>query len=101
VTSSIVFMKQLGLGMALAVALDATIVRALLVPAAMRLMGRWNWWSPRPLTRLWRRVGLGDLEGHGTAPLPLAPLAVLSHEGRGLIPVDESTHAASSSRHQA
>jgi uncharacterized membrane protein YdfJ with MMPL/SSD domain len=66
-TSSIVFMKQLGAGMALAVALDATVVRALLVPAAMRLMGRWNWWSPAPLTWLWRRVGLGDLEGHGAS----------------------------------
>lgn len=83
VTSSIVFMKQLGLGMALAVALDATIVRALLVPAAMRLMGRWNWWAPRPLTWVWQRVGLGDLEGHGVSPRPLAPLPVpLSHGER-------------------
>jgi len=64
-TSSIVFMKELGVGMALAVALDATVVRALLVPAAMRLMGHWNWWAPAPLTRLWQRIGLGDLEGHG------------------------------------
>jgi trehalose monomycolate/heme transporter len=63
-TSSMVFMKQLGVGMALAVAIDATIVRALLVPAAMRLMGRWNWWAPAPLSRLWQRAGLGDLEGH-------------------------------------
>jgi RND superfamily putative drug exporter len=53
-------MKTLGLGMALAVALDATVIRALLVPATMRLMGRWNWWAPAPLARLWRRAGLGD-----------------------------------------
>jgi uncharacterized membrane protein YdfJ with MMPL/SSD domain len=69
-TSSIVFMKELGIGAALAVAIDATVVRALLVPAAMKLMGRWNWWAPAPLTRLWERIGLGDLEGHATAPLP-------------------------------
>jgi trehalose monomycolate/heme transporter len=68
-TSSIVFMKELGIGMALAIAIDATVVRALLVPALMKLMGNWNWWSPAPLARLWRRIGLGDLEGHG-APLP-------------------------------
>lgn len=67
-TSSVVFMKQLGVGMALAIALDATIVRALLVPATMRLMGSWNWWAPAPLTRLWQRIGLGDMESHGAEP---------------------------------
>jgi RND superfamily putative drug exporter len=57
VTSSIVFIKQLGFGTAVAVLIDATIVRALLVPALMRLLGDWNWWAPRPLARLHRRVG--------------------------------------------
>jgi RND superfamily putative drug exporter len=38
--------KAIGLGLAIAVAVDATLVRALVVPAAMRLMGRWNWWAP-------------------------------------------------------
>ena len=60
-TSKIVFMKSLGVGMALAVFIDATIVRALLVPAAMKLMGDWNWWAPAPLVRLWKKVGL-DME---------------------------------------
>ena len=46
-TSGVVFIKQVGLGTALAVAIDATIVRALLVPALMALLGRWNWWAPR------------------------------------------------------
>jgi uncharacterized membrane protein YdfJ with MMPL/SSD domain len=63
ITSDILFMKTLGLGMALAVALDATIIRALLVPATMRLMGDWNWWAPAPLRRWWERSGLGD-HGH-------------------------------------
>ena len=54
-TSSIIFIKQLGLGTAVAVLIDATIVRALLVPSLMELLGRWNWWSPRPLRRLHER----------------------------------------------
>ena len=47
VTASIIFIKQLGFGVAMAVLIDATIVRALLVPALMRLLGDWNWWKPR------------------------------------------------------
>jgi len=59
-TSQIIFIKQLGFGTAAAVLLDATIVRALLVPSLMRLLGDWNWWAPRPLARLHRRIGLGE-----------------------------------------
>jgi RND superfamily putative drug exporter len=62
ITSDILFMKTLGIGMALAVALDATIIRALLVPATMRLMGDWNWWAPAPLKRLWERAGFAEHE---------------------------------------
>jgi RND superfamily putative drug exporter len=61
-TSSIIFIKQVGLGTALAVLIDATIVRALLVPSLMELLGRWNWWSPRPLRRLHERIGLSEGE---------------------------------------
>jgi hypothetical protein len=50
--ADIVLIKALGLGVAIAVALDATIVRALLVPATMRLLGDWNWWLPARLKRL-------------------------------------------------
>jgi RND superfamily putative drug exporter len=56
----IVALKQLGLGLALAVVVDVTVVRSLLVPATMKLMGRWNWWAPAPLTRLHHRVGLRE-----------------------------------------
>ena len=45
--SSVVILKQIGLGLALAILLDATIVRALVVPSTLRLMGKWNWWTPR------------------------------------------------------
>ena len=57
-TSRVVFVKQLGLGIGFAVLVDATLVRALLVPSLMRLLGDWNWWAPRPLRRLHRRIGL-------------------------------------------
>ncbi|MGH2803854.1 MAG: MMPL family transporter, partial [Thermoleophilaceae bacterium] len=60
VTSQIVFIKQLGLGTAIAVLIDATIIRALLVPSLMALLGRWNWWAPAPLRRLHARVGLSE-----------------------------------------
>ena len=52
VTADVVLIKALGFGIALAVFLDATVVRALLVPATMRLLGDWNWWLPSPLQRL-------------------------------------------------
>ncbi len=51
-TSEIVFIKELGLGLAAAVLIDATIVRALFVPSLMALLGEWNWWAPAPLRRL-------------------------------------------------
>ncbi len=59
-TSEIVFIKQIGAGLAIAVIMDATLVRGLLVPATMRLLGRWNWWAPKPLRALWQRVGLSE-----------------------------------------
>jgi RND superfamily putative drug exporter len=59
-TSQIVFIKELGVGTALAVLIDATLVRALLVPSLMMLLGRWNWWAPRPLRRLHARIGLHE-----------------------------------------
>ncbi len=60
VTSEIVFIKENGLGTALAVLIDASIIRALLVPSLMQLLGKWNWWAPRPLRRLHKRIGLSE-----------------------------------------
>jgi RND superfamily putative drug exporter len=59
-TSQLVFIKELGLGTALAVLIDATIIRALLVPSLMELLGSWNWWAPKPLRRLYDRIGLRE-----------------------------------------
>ena len=61
-TSEMIFIKELGVGTAIAVLIDATIVRALLVPALMELLGNWNWWSPRPLRRLYDRFVLSEGE---------------------------------------
>jgi RND superfamily putative drug exporter len=68
--ADVVIIKAIGLGMAIAVAIDATLVRALVVPATMRLLGDLNWWAPRPLARLYRRLGLGE------AHAPVEPVAV-------------------------
>ena len=59
-TGQVVFLQQLGIGMALAVIVDATLIRGVLVPAFMRLAGRANWWAPAPLRRLHRRIGLSE-----------------------------------------
>jgi RND superfamily putative drug exporter len=59
-TSQIIFIKENGVGTALAVLIDASIIRALLVPALMELLGKWNWWAPRPLRRLHERWGISE-----------------------------------------
>src|SRR4051812_11417391 len=68
VSSDISFIKLLGLGTAIAVMVDATLIRGALVPAFMRLMGRANWWAPRPLRRLHARFGLAE---HTDLDLPV------------------------------
>ena len=60
VTSEIIFIKEVGLGTAIAVLIDATIIRALLVPSLMEMLGRWNWWAPAPLRRFYGRFGLSE-----------------------------------------
>jgi uncharacterized membrane protein YdfJ with MMPL/SSD domain len=59
-TSQIIFIKEWGTGVALAVLIDASLIRALLVPSLMELLGRWNWWAPRPLRKLHFRFGLSE-----------------------------------------
>src|SRR5712664_638506 len=59
-TSQIIFIKELGIGIAAGVLVDATIVRAFLVPSLMALLGSWNWWAPRPLRWLYTRAGVSE-----------------------------------------
>jgi RND superfamily putative drug exporter len=67
--SGITFIKLMGVGMIVALIVDATIVRVLLVPATMRLLGRANWWAPRPLRRLYARFGIRE-GGYAGQPEP-------------------------------
>jgi len=66
--SGITFIKLMGVGMIVALLVDATVVRVLLVPATMRLLGRANWWAPRPLRRLYARYGFTE---DSPAPIPV------------------------------
>ena len=71
--SGISFIKLMGVGMIVALIVDATIVRILLVPATMRLLGRANWWVPRPLRRLYAQYGIGEDGGAAAAARPATP----------------------------
>ena len=66
--SGITFIKLMGVGMIVALLVDASVVRVLLVPATMRLLGRANWWAPRPLRRLYARYGIKE---ESPAPVPV------------------------------
>lgn len=59
--AEVVIIKAIGIGLAIAVAIDATIVRSLVVPAVMRLLGDFNWWAPHPLRWMYDRIGIGEM----------------------------------------
>jgi RND superfamily putative drug exporter len=69
-TSQIIFIKENGVGTALAVLIDATIIRAFLVPSLMELLGKWNWWAPAPLRRLHERFGISEDDDGDDATVP-------------------------------
>jgi RND superfamily putative drug exporter len=76
IAAHVSFMRMFGLGLTLAVIADATLVRMVLVPAFMHVMGRWNWWAPKPLVWLHDRVGISEgptpnLPGAETAEAPV------------------------------
>ncbi|PYC88115.1 MMPL family transporter [Streptomyces tateyamensis] len=81
--------KQMGIALAVAVAVDATLVRCLLVPATMSFFGEFNWWAPAPLKRLYRRYGLRE---HVELP-PAAPVARPA-AGAGVVPAPRAPRAA-------
>jgi RND superfamily putative drug exporter len=68
IAANVSVMRLLGLGLTLAVLADATLVRMVLVPAFMHVMGEWNWWAPRWMVWLHQRLGLND--GHGPVNQP-------------------------------
>jgi RND superfamily putative drug exporter len=84
-TSRITFIKLFGIGLTMAVVMDATVIRATLVPAFMRLAGRANWWAPGPLRRVYERWGIHEhvaldgpaaIEGEGTTEGLHEPVSV-------------------------
>ncbi len=90
IAAHVSFMRMFGLGLTLAVFVDATLVRMVLVPAFMHVMGRWNWWAPKPLVWLHNRFGIS--EGHGQEVAYVEPTSETGsepvlHNGR---PIRES-----------
>lgn len=75
IAAQVAFMRMFGLGLTLAVLVDATLVRMLLVPAFMHVMGRWNWWAPAPLARLHERIGISE-SGEKPTEAPRATASV-------------------------
>ena len=80
-TADVTFLKLFGIGLALAVVMDATVIRGLLVPAVMRLAGPANWWTPAPLRRFHRRFGIGELPEPVVAAEPTRPLVGAGNVG--------------------
>jgi putative drug exporter of the RND superfamily len=68
IAAHVSFMRMFGLGLTLAVLADATLVRMVVVPAFMHVMGRWNWWAPKPLVWVHERFGISE-----EAPQPSEP----------------------------
>src|SRR5262249_17430910 len=93
------FMKMFGIGTALAVVIDATIIRGVVVPAFLRLAGDFNWWAPRPLRWLHSRIGISeapsDAYGVATAPLPLTPEEMQASVAKTVV-----CHRAAKPRHE-
>ncbi len=71
ITAKVSFMRIFGVGLTVAVLVDATLVRMALLPAFMRVMGKWNWWAPRSLTRLHQRFGLSEGESAPAEPVAM------------------------------
>ncbi|WP_235489485.1 MMPL family transporter, partial [Frankia sp. AvcI1] len=92
-TSSVRFMQMFGVGTALAIVLDATLIRGVLVPAFMRVAGSANWWAPRPLRILHDRFGLHEYRAPAPPVRPESssvPRAELGSAAAGLAPAQRS-----------
>jgi RND superfamily putative drug exporter len=87
IAAQVSFMRMFGVGLTLAVLVDATLVRMVLVPAFMHVMGGWNWWAPRPLVRLHQRIGISesgpddDADGDTTEPKSGRPMVSVADTG--------------------
>jgi RND superfamily putative drug exporter len=86
IAAQVSFMRMFGIGLTLAVFADATLVRMVLVPAFMHMLGRWNWWAPKPLVRLHDRFGISERTAQEVAPVEPTEIPV-QHDGH---PIRES-----------
>src|SRR6478735_8930510 len=77
------FMRMFGVGLTLAIIVDATLVRMLLVPAFMHVLGRWNWWAPKPLARLHDRIGISESPDDHIPPAERRERAAISATDTG------------------
>ncbi|KWX69109.1 MMPL family transporter [Mycobacterium sp. NAZ190054] len=78
IAAQVSFMRMFGLGLTLAILADATLVRMLLVPAFMHVLGRWNWWAPAPLTKLHQRIGFSETLDDVDVPATRKPGAAVA-----------------------
>jgi RND superfamily putative drug exporter len=93
-TSTVSFLQMFGLGAGLAVLIDATLIRGILVPAITTLTGDTIWYAPDPLQRLHRRISLSESESTGTG----SHLANAAQRRRGIRPASAANHSRSSGR---
>lgn len=84
IAAHVSFMRMFGLGLTLAVFVDATLVRMVLVPAFMHVMGRWNWWAPKPLVWLHERFGISEGPAEPAAPIESGEIPV-QHNGHPVV----------------
>jgi RND superfamily putative drug exporter len=75
IAAQVAFMRMFGVGLTLAVLADATLVRMALVPAFMHVLGRWNWWAPKPLARLHERIGISESAGESASAPTSEPVS--------------------------
>jgi RND superfamily putative drug exporter len=94
-TSHVIFLKELGLGTAAAVLIDAFVIRALLVPSLMAMLGDWNWWSPAPLGRLHNKLGISENHEPYRAAADYRPRTAALLGAQTLTPIEivEEVHA--------
>ena len=74
IAAQVSFMRMFGLGLSLAILVDATLVRMMLLPAFMHVLGRWNWWAPGPLARLHARIGISETPERAGTPASVLKL---------------------------
>ena len=81
IAAQVSFMRMFGVGLTLAVLVDATLVRMIMVPAFMHVLGKWNWWAPKPLVRLHGKIGISESGEHRAGGTVAAPSNSISMTG--------------------